>query len=68
MGRSDLGTKLSIVMPFTSTAFISKSLKKPVCYYDSLGIISKEDLSANDVDIIIGYDELKDWVLSKINL
>ena len=60
-------TKLSIVMPFTSTAFISKTVNKPVCYYDSSGIISKKDMSTNDIEIIIGYKELKDWVLTKIN-
>ena len=54
-------------MPFTSTAFISKTVNKPVCYYDSSGIISKKDMSTNDIEIIIGYKELKDWVLTKIN-
>ena len=60
-------TRLSIVMPFTSVAFISKSVNKPVCFYDSSGRISKRDLSANGIDIVIGYNELNNWVLTKIN-
>ena len=43
-------------------------LKKPTCYYDSFGVINKNDKGAQGLEIIIGLNQLDKWVLEKINL
>ena len=61
-------TNISIAMPFTSTPLISKALKKPSCYYDSFGLINKNDKGAQGLEILIGLNQLDKWVLEQINL
>ena len=60
-------TDISIAMPFTSPALISKILKKPICYYDSTGFVNKHDKGAQGVEIIIGLNQLDSWVTKQIN-
>ena len=60
-------TNISIAMPFTSTPLISKVLKKPSCYYDSSGVINKNDKGAQGIEIIIGLNKLDSWVQKNIN-
>ncbi len=47
-----------ISMPFTSTALIARSLKKPSYYYDPSGVIQKDDRAAHGIPIISGREEL----------
>ena len=54
-----------ISMPFTSTALVARELGKPSVYYDSSGLLQKNDRGAHGIPILIGQDELKDW-LSKL--
>jgi polysaccharide biosynthesis PFTS motif protein len=50
--------KLVISMPFTSTAIIAESLKKPSFFYDTNQIINKYDKAAHGIYIISGLNEL----------
>ena len=54
-------------MPFTSTPLISNVLKKPSSYYDSYGVINKNDKGAQGVEIINGLKQLDSWVLKQIH-
>jgi polysaccharide biosynthesis PFTS motif protein len=51
-----------ISMPFTSTALLGREAGKPSIYYDPLGLIQKDDRGAHGIPIIVGIDELRDWV------
>lgn len=51
-----------ISMPFTSTALIGAELGKPSVYYDPLSILQKDDRAAHGVELLLGQDELCDWV------
>ena len=53
---------LVISMPFTSTALIARELGKPSCYYDSTGLVQKDDRAAHGIEIISGPEELKRWL------
>ena len=50
--------KLVISMPFTSTAIIAESFKKPSFFYDTNQIINKNDKAAHGIFIISGLNEL----------
>jgi len=52
---------LVISMPFTSTALVARELGKPSCYYDPIGLVQKDDRSANGIEIVRGQDELASW-------
>lgn len=56
-----------ISMPFTSTAIIGKIEGKPSVYYDPYGKVLKSDRASHGVEIIIGKDELRTWLLKVIN-
>lgn len=58
--------KAVISMPFTSTALIAKQMGKPTVYYDSTGLIQKDDRGAHGIRIISGRIELESW-LSQVN-
>ena len=49
-------------MPFTSTANIGLQLAKPSIYYDSTGLLQKNDQAAHGVKIVQGKDELRRWL------
>jgi polysaccharide biosynthesis PFTS motif protein len=51
-----------ISMPFTSTALLARFMGKPTVYYDPKGITQKDDRAAHGIDIIIGKNELADWI------
>jgi polysaccharide biosynthesis PFTS motif protein len=53
-----------ISMPFTSTALIARSEGKPSIYYDSSGMIQKDDKAAHGIPILSDIEELKEWVNS----
>lgn len=53
-----------ISMPFTSTALLGKQLGKPSIYYDPNGIIQEDDRAAHGIKVIIGREELNEWLLS----
>lgn len=55
-------TKACISAPFTSTAIIAKLEGKPSVYYDPSGLIQKDDRAAHGVPIIVGVEELRQWV------
>ena len=51
-----------ISMPFTSTAILGKELGKPSIYYDPFGQIQKDDRAAHGIKVIIGKEELNEWL------
>lgn len=53
-----------VSMPFTSTALLARHLGKPSCYYDPLGLIEKQDRGAHDIPILVGYEDLHQWLRS----
>ena len=55
-------SKLSISFPFTSTSLIAKSLNKSTCYYDSSGLLYKDDKGSHGVNIISSKEELLIWL------
>ncbi len=57
-------TSLSVSMPFTSTALIAKHMNKRACYYDPSELVMKDDKGAHGVDIILGKEQLKEWMNS----
>jgi polysaccharide biosynthesis PFTS motif protein len=57
----------SISMPFTSTAFIARSLGKPSVYYDSSGLLDRDDEAAHGIPILQSKEELSLW-LSRLEI
>jgi polysaccharide biosynthesis PFTS motif protein len=55
-----------ISMPFTSTAVLGGQLGKPSAYYDATRLIAKDDRAAHGVEVLIGRDELRNWLASKV--
>jgi len=51
-----------ISMPFTSTAILAKEMGKPSIYYDSKGIIQKDDRASHGTTVFSGKEELKIWI------
>ena len=49
-------------MPFTSTALIAKHEGRPSVYYDPSGIVQAGDRAAHGIPILVGIDELQEWV------
>lgn len=52
-----------ISMPFTSTALLGHLQGKPSIYYDPNGGVLKGDCAAHGIEIVIGKDELRAWLL-----
>lgn len=57
-----------ISMPFTSTALLGKELGKPTIYYDSYGVVQKDDRAAHGIQVLCGKDELRVWLANLIKL
>jgi|APSaa5957512535_1039671.scaffolds.fasta_scaffold34345_2 polysaccharide biosynthesis PFTS motif protein len=55
-------TRACISFPFTSTAIIAKYEGKPSVYYDPTGMIQKDDIAAHGIPVLIGKQELFEWV------
>ncbi len=53
-----------ISMPFTSTAIIAREMGKPSVYYFPNDLIQKDDRAAHGIPVVIGRDELYQWLLS----
>jgi len=51
-------SKLTISLPYTSTAFIAQNYKKPSYFYDASSSIEKDDPAASGIRIISGTEEL----------
>ena len=51
-----------ISMPFTSTAIIAREMGKPSVYYFPNDLIIKDDRAAHGIPILIGRDELYNWL------
>jgi len=54
-------TIATISMPFTSTALIAKYEGKPSVYYDPTGLIDRNDVAAQGIQVLVGIDELRGW-------
>ncbi|MDP3086736.1 MAG: polysaccharide biosynthesis PFTS motif protein [Methylotenera sp.] len=54
-----------ISMPFTSTAIIAREMGKPSVYYDSSGLLQKDDRAAHGIPILSTSDELTRALLIK---
>jgi polysaccharide biosynthesis PFTS motif protein len=54
-------TIATISIPFTSTALIAKYEGKPSVYYDPTGLIDRNDVAAQGIQVLIGIDELREW-------
>lgn len=52
----------TISIPFTSTAFIARSLGKPSVYYDSSGLLDRSDEAAHGIPILQSKEELSLWL------
>jgi polysaccharide biosynthesis PFTS motif protein len=52
----------SISLPFTSTGYLGLYLKKPSIYYDPTGLVNYPNPDANNVEIITGKNNLKQWI------
>ena len=52
----------TISIPFTSTAFIARSLGKPSVYYDSSGLLDRSDEAADGIPILQSKEELSLWL------
>lgn len=61
-----ISSSVVISMPFTATALIARELKKPSVYYDPSGKLSKKDPATHGIELLIGYDELEDWLTKYI--
>lgn len=57
-----------ISMPFTSTALLGRELGKPSVYYDSYGIVQKDDRAAHGIQVLCGKDELRNWLVGLLEL
>jgi polysaccharide biosynthesis PFTS motif protein len=55
-----------ISIPFTSTALLARFMGRPTVYYDPKGITQKDDRAAHGIDIIIGRNELANWLKFQI--
>lgn len=53
-----------ISMPFTSTAVVGESFKKPSVYYDPTKKLYKEDRGAQGLSLLLGKEELNEWMQS----
>jgi len=52
----------TISIPFTSTALIARSLGKPSIYYDSSGLLDRDDEAAHGIPILQSKEELAIWL------
>ena len=52
----------TISIPFTSTALFRREEKMPSIYYDPTGWIQRDDRGAHGIPIVVGIDELRQWV------
>jgi polysaccharide biosynthesis PFTS motif protein len=48
-------------LPFTATALIAKAEGKKSIFYDSIGLIQKDDRAAHGIPVISGISELTNW-------
>ena len=51
----------SVNFPFTSTAYLSKNMNLPTCYYDVTGKVNNFSFD-NKIDLIKSKQELQEWV------
>jgi polysaccharide biosynthesis PFTS motif protein len=52
----------SISLPFTSTGYLGLYLNKPSIYYDPTGLVNHLNPDVNNVEIISGKNNLKNWI------
>ncbi len=64
ISASSLVTKSIAVisMPYTSTALVGLHNGKSSTYYDPFGKVAKGDCAAHGLDVLIGKNELREWV------
>ena len=55
---------LVISMPFSSPAVLGRSMSKPSIFYDSSGMLCKEDRSAHGIELLSNKNELELWLRS----
>jgi len=55
-----------ISMPFTSTALIAREMGKPSVYYDSTGLLQRDDRAAHGIPILSGAEELGAWLNAQV--
>ena len=53
---------LSISIPFTSSPLYAREMGKKTIYYDSQKIISKKNIASHGLEIILGKEELRNWI------
>ena len=51
-----------ISMPFTSTVLYWREQNIPSTYYDPTGWIQCDDRAAHGIRVLIGIEELRDWI------
>jgi polysaccharide biosynthesis PFTS motif protein len=55
-----------ISMPFTSTALYLRECNIPSVYYDPTGWIQRHDRAAHGIPVLIGIEELRQWISSML--
>ena len=55
-----------VSFPFTSTAIVAKSLRKPSCFYDPTGRIDPDDPAAHGIPVVRGVRQLDDWLEANV--
>jgi len=61
-------SKLSISIPFTAPALISKELNKPAVFYDPIKLLYSDDRAAHGIKLISDKKTLYNWVKENINI
>ncbi len=59
-------SRLTISIPFTSTAFIAEHFNIPSAYYDPLDILYNDDRGTQGVSLLKGKVELENWIKIKL--
>jgi polysaccharide biosynthesis PFTS motif protein len=59
-------SEMSLSMPFTSPSIIAKEYGFKTAFYDSTGLLNKNDKGAHGIKIISDKSELERWVLDYI--
>lgn len=54
--------RVTVSLPFTSTALIARSLGKPSVYYDPTGTVQSDDRAAHSIPVLSGPEALEAWL------
>lgn len=58
--------RVTVSLPFTSTALIARNLGKPSAYYDPTGTVQSDDRAAHGIPVLSGPGALEAWLANFI--